>query len=49
MNHLSKATALKIAASLSLLMGLYSIIFSIPYLQRGEANLEQAGDAPPIL
>jgi uncharacterized membrane protein (DUF2068 family) len=44
---MSRSTALKMAASLSFLMGIYSIIFSIPYLQRGEADIEQAGDASP--
>lgn len=47
MNRLSRATALKIAAVLSLLLGLYSFMNFLPYLVRGAADLDQGGDAPP--
>lgn len=47
MNRLSRATALKIAAVLSLLLGIYSFMNFLPYLARGAADLNQGGDAPP--
>jgi uncharacterized membrane protein (DUF2068 family) len=47
MNRLSRATALKIAAVLSFLLGVYSMINMSSYLVRGAADLTQAGDAPP--
>ncbi len=49
MKRLSRPTALKIAAVLSFLLGLYGIVSALPYLDRGAADLSQAGDAPPYL
>lgn len=46
MNRLSRPTALKIAALLSLLMGIYSIVAALSYLAWGAAALNQADDAP---
>jgi hypothetical protein len=47
MTGLSRSTALKIAAALMFLNGLFSVIFSTPLLTRGEAMVEQSLDAPP--
>lgn len=47
MNRLSRTTALKIAAILSLLTAVYSLIDALPYLARGAADLNQAVDSPP--
>ena len=47
MKNLSRATALKIAATLSFLNGAYGFIFSLPLLARGMDDLNQANDAPP--
>lgn len=47
MSSLSRATALKIAAILSLLLGLYALIATLPYLMQGQAAIDQATDSPP--
>lgn len=39
MNRLSRPTALKIAAILSFLFGLYGLVDFLPYLVRGAADL----------
>jgi uncharacterized membrane protein (DUF2068 family) len=48
MNRLSRASALKIAAVLSFLLGLFSFVTAIPYLARGAAALDTANNAPPF-
>jgi hypothetical protein len=40
MNRLSRATALKVAAVISFVMGIYSIFSSIPFLARGYVEPE---------
>jgi hypothetical protein len=47
MKGLSRSTALKIAAVLSALMGMVSIVGSLPIIARGAAGVEQSADAPP--
>jgi cytochrome c biogenesis factor len=47
MSALSRTTALKIAAILSLLLGLYALISTLPYLMQGQAAIDQATDGPP--
>ena len=46
MNRLSRPTALKIAAVLSVLLNLYGIVVVLHYLAWGAAVLNQADDAP---
>lgn len=47
MNCLSRSIALKLAAALSLLLGVYTLILMSPYLMRGAADVNQASDGPP--
>ena len=47
MKRLSRAMALKIAAILSFLLGVYRIYFSLPELALPSANATTAGDAFP--
>lgn len=47
MSALSRTTALKIAAVLSLLLGLYALISTLPYLMQGQAAIDQAAGDPP--
>ena len=47
MSRLSRATALKIAAGLSLTSGIFGLITSIPPLWLGAAAINQAGDTVP--
>ena len=47
MPHLSRATALKIAAAIALVYGVFGLITSIPPLWRGAEAINQAGDMPP--
>jgi uncharacterized membrane protein (DUF2068 family) len=47
MNRLSRSTALKIAAILSLALSVFAVIDAIPSLIRGEQIANQVGDAPP--
>lgn len=49
MKKLSRATALKIAAVLSILISLTSIVFSLPMITSGAAAVEQSGEAPPFV
>ena len=49
MNHLSRSTALKIAAVLSFLQGLYGIYLFLPYLPQGSAALNADLDTPPYI
>lgn len=49
MKKLSRATALKIAAVLSILISLTSIVFSLPMIASGAAAVEQSGEAPPFV
>jgi hypothetical protein len=47
MKSLSRSTALKIAAVLSALMGIVSVVGSLPLIARGAAGVEQSADSPP--
>ena len=47
MNHISRSTALKTAAVLSCLAGVYDLANMGSYLVRGAGELKQIGDAPP--
>lgn len=47
MDHLSRATALKTAAVLSFLLGIYNLFRMFPFLTRGAVDVNQAVDAPP--
>lgn len=47
MNRLSRSTALKIAAGLSLLLGLFGIYLFLPSLSRGAIALNGQLDTPP--
>ena len=47
MNRLPRSTALKIAAALSFLGGVYGIIFSLPMIAQGATAVNQGGEAPP--
>ena len=47
MRRLSRVNALKIAAVLSLLLGLVGLFGALPYLARGAAALNQEIDSPP--
>lgn len=47
MNRLSRSTALKIAAIISLAISIFAVIDALPYLSRGAEAVNQAGDAPP--
>ena len=47
MNRLSRSTALKIAAVLSFLGGVFGIIFSLPMIAQGATAVNQGGEAPP--
>jgi uncharacterized membrane protein (DUF2068 family) len=47
MNRLSRSTALKIAAILSLAFSIFAVIYAIPNLIQGEQLVNQSGDAPP--
>ncbi|MCW5852384.1 MAG: hypothetical protein KIT87_20085 [Anaerolineae bacterium] len=49
MNHLSRPTALKIAAVISFLVAVFGVITSLPFLARGAQALDSAGDAPPYV
>lgn len=46
MSNLSRANALKIAAAISFLLGIYAVVASILYLQNGNV-VDFAPDAPP--
>lgn len=48
MNRLSRANALKIAAVLSLLLGLFGFFGALPFLARGTA-VDLAADSPPYI
>jgi len=47
MKPLSRSTALKIAALLSFLIGVYTFIEAIPYLARGASDIDAAASTPP--
>ncbi len=47
MKSLSRSTALKAAASLAFLNGIFGLIMSLPLIGRGAANLDQTTDSPP--
>src|SRR5262245_31349221 len=47
MKSLSRPTALKIAAVLSLILGVIGLVFALPMLSRGESGVDLANDAPP--
>ncbi len=47
MKSLSRATALKIAAVLSVLMGIISIANTLPLIARGATGVSQSTDSPP--
>ncbi len=47
MKSLSRSTALKIAAILSFLFGVYVFVGAIPYLAQGANAVDAVGDAPP--
>jgi hypothetical protein len=47
MNHLSRSTALKIAAVLSFLSSAYGVIFALPMIAQGAVAVDQGGDSPP--
>lgn len=47
MKGLSRTTALKIAAILSVLMGIYSIGTVLPFIARGATDVAQSPDSPP--
>lgn len=47
MIHLSRFKALKLAAILSFLLGLYGFLDAIPLLMRGAEDLNQASNSPP--
>jgi hypothetical protein len=47
MKHLSRSTALKIAAILSFLYGVYIFVAAIPYLARGANVVDAAVAMPP--
>jgi uncharacterized membrane protein (DUF2068 family) len=47
MLHLSRSSALKIAALVSFLNGVWGLFFTIPILARGADALNRAGDTPP--
>ncbi len=47
MKGLSRATALKVAAILSALMGIVSIATTLPLIARGATGVAQSTDSPP--
>jgi len=47
MNRLSRPTALKIAAALSFLLSVISMIGSLPLITQGAAAINQSADSPP--
>ncbi len=47
MRRLSRTTALKIAAGIALVSGVYALITSIPPLWLGAEAINQTGDMPP--
>jgi hypothetical protein len=47
MNRFSRSTALKIAAVLSFLSSVYSVIFALPMIAQGASAVDQGGDSPP--
>jgi uncharacterized membrane protein (UPF0136 family) len=47
MNRLSRSTALKIAAVLSLLLCAFGIVSFLPMIAQGSAAVNQGGEAPP--
>ena len=47
MNHLTRPTALKIAAVLSFLSNAYSLVFSLPFIILGADAANQATEGPP--
>ncbi len=47
MKGLSRATALKIAAVLSVLLGIVSIVNTLPLIARGATGVAQSTDSPP--
>ena len=49
MKSLSRATALKIAAVLSLIMGVISIASVLPLIARGANGVAQSPDSPPYV
>src|SRR3954464_2682525 len=49
MKSLSRAAALKIAASLAFLNGASGLIMALPLIGRGAANLDQGTDSPPYV
>jgi len=49
MNRLTRSTALKIAAVLSLLIGVSTVVFALPLISRGADAVNQGSDAPPYV
>ncbi len=49
MKGLSRATALKIAAVLSVLLGIVSIANTLPLIARGATGVAQSSDSPPYV
>lgn len=47
MPRLSRSTAIKIAAVISLLLGVYGFISALPYLALGANTVNQVADGPP--
>ncbi len=47
MKSLSRAMALKIAAVLSVLLGIVSIVNTLPLIARGATGVVQSSDSPP--
>jgi uncharacterized membrane protein len=49
MKSLSRATALKIAAVLSLMMGIIRVASVLPLIARGANGVAQSSDSPPYV
>ena len=49
MNRLTRSTALKIAAVLSLLIGVSNVVLALPVISRGAEAVNQGSDAPPYV
>jgi uncharacterized membrane protein (UPF0136 family) len=49
MNRLTRSTALKIAAVLSLLIGVSNVILALPIISRGADAVNQGSDTPPYV
>jgi uncharacterized membrane protein (DUF2068 family) len=47
MNRLSRSTALKLAAIISLAMSIFTVITALPYLSQGVEAVNQAEDTAP--